>query len=233
MNNDWITLLQQQAQLGKVLETTRITAQFGLTLNRQEAELIPKEHGNALREQKRVAFGAGITPKIIAELLYKTGAGYVEEKVRKALSLYNEMLPDFACYGSRCLHDTFVLGLPGFFKWYDMKFQPRHDPDTGLLTEQTFETEDYLRIRNAFQEFSLPDICRQINAGINIFMRMHHENDTEAETYFSSAVRNIAIRIKNAAEHEKLNRLFNFRSPHNSPEKFYLWPAPTDWLCTP
>ncbi len=125
MNNDWITLLQQQAQLGKVLETTRITTQFGLTLNRQEAELILKEHGNALREQKRVAFGAGITPKIIAELLYKTGAGYVEEKVRKALSLYNEMLPDFACYGSRCLHDTFVLGLPGFFKWYDMKFHPQ------------------------------------------------------------------------------------------------------------
>lgn len=224
------------------------------------------------------AAGAGT---ISAELLYKTGAGYVEEKVRKALSLYNEMLPDFACYGSRCLHDTFVLGLPGFFKWYDMKFHPQdtiltldypvlkdlsaltgidriyefilcirqeqsflarfpEEDIIGLLshhnseyqdaadnicetiltafaghilskkplTEQTFETEDYLRIRNAFQEFSLSDICRQINAGINIFMRMHHENDTKAETYFSGAVRNIAIRIKNAAEHEKLNRLF-------------------------
>ncbi len=100
MNNDWITLLQQQAQLGKVLETTRITAQFGLTLNRQEAELILKEHGNALREQKRVAFGAGITPKIIYEFCdsaYINQDNYVETIIRLQDIFYlykNEMLDE-------------------------------------------------------------------------------------------------------------------------------------------
>lgn len=56
---------------------------------------------------------------------YERGMELVEQKVKKALELYNEMMPDFNSYGSRCLHDTFVKGIPEFFKWYDIRFAPQ------------------------------------------------------------------------------------------------------------
>ena len=61
MNQDWIVLLQQQSQLGKVMETNQKTAPYGLFLSEQDAELLIEEHHHALQEQKRVEFGGGIT----------------------------------------------------------------------------------------------------------------------------------------------------------------------------
>ena len=58
--------------------------------------------------------------------MYEVGALYVEKKVKKALDLYNEMLPTFVYYGNRCLYDTFIKGMPEFFKWYDMRFEPQN-----------------------------------------------------------------------------------------------------------
>lgn len=58
--------------------------------------------------------------------VYEIGAVYVEEKVKKALDLYNEMLPTFVYYGNHCLYDTFIKGMPEFFKWYDMQFEPQN-----------------------------------------------------------------------------------------------------------
>ncbi len=63
--------------------------------------------------------------KLSAEQAYKMGAGCVEEKTRKALKLYHEILPEFSCYENTCLHDTFIKGLPEFFKWYDVVFCPQ------------------------------------------------------------------------------------------------------------
>lgn len=40
MDNNWISLLQNQNQLSKVIETNQYTEQFGLTLSQQEAQLI-------------------------------------------------------------------------------------------------------------------------------------------------------------------------------------------------
>lgn len=61
-----------------------------------------------------------------AQQVYKIGAGYVEQKAKKALELYNRILPEFNCYGNYCLHDTVVKGIPEFFKWYDMQFEPQN-----------------------------------------------------------------------------------------------------------
>lgn len=66
MGRDWMILLQQN-QLEKVLETNQVTGRFGLTLSQQDAELIVQERNHALREQKRVEFGEGITSRIIYE----------------------------------------------------------------------------------------------------------------------------------------------------------------------
>ena len=57
---------------------------------------------------------------------YETGFMLVEQKVKEALELYNEMIPDFNCYGSKCLYDTFVKGIPEFFRWYDIRFEPQN-----------------------------------------------------------------------------------------------------------
>lgn len=67
MEQNWMALLQQQNQLAKVLETNRVTEQYGLNLSEQEAKLIVSERKHALQEARRVEFGEGIMPRIIYE----------------------------------------------------------------------------------------------------------------------------------------------------------------------
>ncbi len=64
--------------------------------------------------------------KLSAKQAYEAGAACVEQKTRKALKLYHEILPEFQPYENACLYDTFVKGLPQFFQWYDIKFQPQN-----------------------------------------------------------------------------------------------------------
>lgn len=63
---------------------------------------------------------------IPAQQAYETGLSRVEEKVKKTLELYHDILPEFVFFGNECLYDTFVKGLPEFFKWYDIQFEPQN-----------------------------------------------------------------------------------------------------------
>ena len=63
--------------------------------------------------------------KVSAKQAYETGKEAVEKKVKRALELYHKILPDFSDYGNRCLRDTFMEGIPEFFKWYDVKYAPQ------------------------------------------------------------------------------------------------------------
>ncbi len=63
---------------------------------------------------------------ISAQRAYETGTIYVKKKVKKALELYNETLLKFDHYENYCLYDTFINGLPEFFKWYDIQFEPQN-----------------------------------------------------------------------------------------------------------
>ncbi|MDE6972625.1 MAG: hypothetical protein K2P38_05915 [Lachnospiraceae bacterium] len=74
------------------------------------------------QKENSMVSGSGIE----ALKAYETGLKLVEGKVRMALELYNEMILDFNSYGSKCLYDTFVKGIPEFFKWYDMRFEPQN-----------------------------------------------------------------------------------------------------------
>ena len=67
MDKNWMVLLQQQNQLSKMMETNRLTQQYGLALTEQEAKLIVGERARALQKERRVEFGESITPKIIYE----------------------------------------------------------------------------------------------------------------------------------------------------------------------
>ena len=68
--------------------------------------------------------------KIPAQKAYELGLERVKEKVKAALEWYNETLADFIWYGNRCLYDTWIRGIPEFFKWYDAEF----DPQDTILT---------------------------------------------------------------------------------------------------
>ena len=63
--------------------------------------------------------------KLPARQAYEIGYNCVAEKVKNALCIYHEILPEFDSYGNQCLYDTFIKGIPEFFKWYDIKFNPR------------------------------------------------------------------------------------------------------------
>lgn len=74
---DWILSFQRQALLEQMLETNRKTGHFGLTLTKQDAELLLEERSQALREQKRVEFGGGILPQIIDTFC---DSGYIQQE---------------------------------------------------------------------------------------------------------------------------------------------------------
>ena len=67
MNQDWMVLLQRENQLARIIDTNQAAEKYGLSLSEREAGLILEERCNALKEQKRVEFGEGITPQIIYE----------------------------------------------------------------------------------------------------------------------------------------------------------------------
>lgn len=72
--------------------------------------------------------GEGALPAaegMTAREAYEAGAACVEKKTRRALELYNALLPEFCHYGNDCLYDTVVRQLPEFFKWYDIRFAPQ------------------------------------------------------------------------------------------------------------
>ena len=57
---------------------------------------------------------------------YEIGAARVEEKTKKALCLYNDLMTEFSGYGNRCLQDTVAGGLPEFFRRYDAQYEPQN-----------------------------------------------------------------------------------------------------------
>ena len=67
-----------------------------------------------------------LNKKLSAQRAYEMGAAYVRDKTGKALDLYNRILPEFWHYENKCLYDTFVKGIPEFFKWYDVQFEPQN-----------------------------------------------------------------------------------------------------------
>lgn len=67
MDKGWMMVSEGKEQLSNLIASNWISERFGLTLSKQDAELILEERKNVLREQRRVEFGEGIIPKIIYE----------------------------------------------------------------------------------------------------------------------------------------------------------------------
>jgi hypothetical protein len=61
-----------------------------------------------------------------AKNAYNMGYEMVVQKTKDTKIKYNEMMEEFHSYGNRCYYETFVKGLPGFFLYYDFRFQPQN-----------------------------------------------------------------------------------------------------------
>ncbi len=42
------------------------------------------------------------------------------------MNLCNKIMSEFCHYENQCLYDTFIKGIPEFFKWYDIRFEPQN-----------------------------------------------------------------------------------------------------------
>lgn len=99
--------------------------------------------------------------KLTAQQAYEIGAACVREKAKAAFALYSEILPGFMDYGNQCLRDTFIKGLPAFFKWYDPEFQPQdtiitldypvlRDLSQHTGVDKVYEFTDCIRLEQIF-----------------------------------------------------------------------------------
>lgn len=76
---------------------------------------------------------------------YEAGLSLVKDKAKDAHNKYNQIMSGFSDYGNICLHDTIVKGMPEFFKWYNVKYNPQ---DTILTLDYPilYDISDYCGI---------------------------------------------------------------------------------------
>lgn len=97
MKKNWMELLNETTQLQKLMETNEMSARFGLVLTEEDAKLMVVERKGTLKEERRVEFGGGITPKLIeafCDSSYISQDNYVETLLRLQEIFYrykNEM----------------------------------------------------------------------------------------------------------------------------------------------
>jgi hypothetical protein len=61
-----------------------------------------------------------------AKEAYELGRQKVQEKVGMVRELYNHTVTFFCAYGNRNYEETFLGGIPGFLKLYDVRFAPQN-----------------------------------------------------------------------------------------------------------
>lgn len=105
----------------------RYAAGESTSLTYERAEQLMEAVLYCIHELEQCGGGVAVCPKeLSAQCAYEMGAACVEKKVKRSLALYHEILADFRDYGNECLHDTFLGGLPEFFRRYDILFEPQN-----------------------------------------------------------------------------------------------------------
>lgn len=105
----------------------KYTAYESTSVTYEKAEQLMGAVLYCIREVKQEQSETAVSAKgMSAKQLYDAGSALVVEKIRKALALYHEILPEFDDYGNLFLRDTFAKGLPEFFERYDHIFEPQN-----------------------------------------------------------------------------------------------------------
>lgn len=111
--------------VGKLAE--KYTANESTSITYEKAEQLMGAILYCIHELKEFNGNSlALNEKIPAQRAYEIGAAYVKEKTEIALNLYNRIMPGFYHYESQCLYDTFAKGIPEFFRWYDIQFEPQN-----------------------------------------------------------------------------------------------------------
>lgn len=111
--------------VGKLAE--KYTAYESTSITYEKAEQLMGAVLYCIQELKEMDCNTpDLKEKMPAHRAYEIGAAYVKEKAEQALDLYNRIIPEFYHYENQCLYDTFVKGIPEFFKWYDVRFEPQN-----------------------------------------------------------------------------------------------------------
>lgn len=76
------------------------------------------------------------------------------------------------------------------------------------LDELHFETEDYQVLLEKVETTSLDEMKIYLKKTVEKMVWEYYENDEDMKEYFCKAADNIAVRIKNAAENDAIQRLF-------------------------
>lgn len=63
--------------------------------------------------------------KVDAKVAYEMGYECLLQKVKDTQQAYNEMIISFHAYGNENYHDTVTKAIPGFFRYYDIRFSPQ------------------------------------------------------------------------------------------------------------
>ena len=94
---NWLEIMNNQMWLKQVQETNQYTMQFGLSLSKEDTEILLAEKNNTLKAERRVEFGQSILPQIIyvfCDSAYISQTNYTETLVRLQEIFYmykNEM----------------------------------------------------------------------------------------------------------------------------------------------
>lgn len=111
--------------VGKLAE--KYTANESTSITYEKAEQLMGAILYCIHELKEFNGNSlALNEKMPAQKAYEIGAAYVKEKTEIALNLYNRIMPGFYHYESQCLYDTFAKGIPEFFRWYDIQFEPQN-----------------------------------------------------------------------------------------------------------
>lgn len=110
--------------VGRLAE--RFTGVDSTSVSYEKAEQLMGAVLYCIREGEMETANAVATAQgISARRAYETGKASVERKAKMALERYHKILPDFCAYGNPYLSDTFLEGLPQFFRRYDVEFEPQ------------------------------------------------------------------------------------------------------------
>ena len=218
--------------------------------------------------------------QISARQAYEAGFQCVEQKTKEALKVYHRILPGFCNYENRCLYDTFVKGIPEFFKWYDTRYEPQNtiltldypvlkdlSALTGIdriyeyiicigleqcflgglpenwvlsvlmqyspsyrelpenicaivtgriaahlliqkpLSEDQWESRDYARLHEAFEQVGCERIQCQLKEQMRAFICGHYRQGSEIFGYLADSVAGTALRLELAASYGVKNEI--------------------------
>lgn len=169
----------------KLEELVPVTAMLAEKYTSKESSSVTYENAQMLMgaviyciEEQEAACGnvpAG-GRKVKAAEAYEAGYAQVLDKTNRAREVYNRLTADFEDYGCRNYKDTVTGGMPAFFLYYDVRFQPQNHIITldyptvrtyvdrcgiDLIYEYLCDIETESRLLSCFQTSAVRELLRR------------------------------------------------------------------------